>query len=294
MNTDPTTTATSPKLVWLSGEFVAESEARVSAFDRGFLYGDGLFETMRVRRGRIPLWERHVARLEDGLTLLGFESRPEGAELSQAAVGLLRQNQVDEGVLRLQVTRGSGKRGYSSRGTGRPTVLISTHFLSPASGESADPPEWRMVTASIRVWSGSPLNRVKSTSKALHVLARSEADDRGADEALLLNERGELVEASGANLFWMTDDSLVTPPTATGALAGITRAEIMRLARERELEVVESVALPEVLLEARGVFLTNSVGGPVTVKELDGRPLAVSGWVARLRAAWLSSLTGEA
>jgi aminodeoxychorismate lyase len=289
MNTDPATTSGRQNQVWLSGEFVPESVARLSAFDRGCLYGDGLFETIRVFDGRIPLFDRHLARLEEGLRVLRFQARPKAADLRLAADQLRRRNEVSEGVLRLQVTRGIGSRGYSPRGVGAPTILLSTHPLPLTMARG-----WRVMAASVRVWSGSPLNRVKSTSKALHVLARGEADDQQADEALLLNERGELVEATAANLFWIRDGCLVTPPIDAGALPGITRAEVMRLAGGLGLSVTEMAASPADLFEAEGVFLTNSVRGVVTVGELDGRPLSVSGWVERLRTKWLESLaTGD-
>ncbi|MCP5523424.1 MAG: aminotransferase class IV [Verrucomicrobiales bacterium] len=276
------------KFVWLSGDLVPESNARVSALDRGFLYGDGLFETMRVWRGRIPFWDRHAARLTEGLRLLRFKDRPDATGLQRRADELLRRNAVEEGVFRLQVTRGVGARGYSPRDAGGSTVLMSTHPLPrPVAGGLSC---WRVVTAGVRVWSGSPLNRVKSTSKVLQVLARAEADDQGADEALLLNERGDLVEASGANLFWVHGGKLLTPSLEAGALPGVTRAEILRLARGLGLAVAEISAGPEALHQAEGVFLTNSVWGVVAVGELDGHRLPSCGWVARLWSAWLESL----
>lgn len=276
------------RCVWLSGEFVPEAASVVSAFDRGFLYGDGLFETMRVCRGRIPFWERHLARLDEGLGTLRFKEVPSRRALASVARALLARNGVGEGILRLQITRGVGARGYSPQGAGSPTVLLSTHPLP--GGECSKPPTWRVITAAVRMWSKSPLNRVKSTSKALHVLARAEADDRGADEALLLNERGEVAEASGANVFWISDGCLLTPPGHSGALPGITRREVMRLANEQGLDVAECECRSATLLQAKGVFLTNSVWGPVEVAVLDGKRIEPSSLVVDLRAAWRESL----
>lgn len=276
--------------VWLSGVFLDEAGANVSAFDRGFLYGDGLFETMRVCRGRVPLLTAHLSRLEEGLNLMRFEEAPSVAVLTEAAGELIRRNRVDEGILRLQITRGTGARGYSPQGAGSPTAFLSTHSLP--GGDSKEPPRWRVITAEVSVWSRSPLNRVKSTSKALHVLARAEAGRRGVDEALLLNERGEVVEASGANLLWISDGCLLTPPRYCGALPGITRREIMRLAKEQGLSVAESECHPAPLSMAQGVLLTNSAWGPVEVVEVDGKRLETSRFFPDLRAAWLESLAG--
>ncbi|MCP5518931.1 MAG: aminotransferase class IV [Verrucomicrobiales bacterium] len=278
------------QLVHLGDRFVPAAEASLSVDDRGFLYGDGLFETMRVRAGHVPFWREHVERLVEGAMLLRLRLPWSTDDLRERAASLLAANGVRDGLLRVQVTRGPGRRGYSPKGADRPTGLLTTHRLAlPV--ELA--PMRVVVIASPAVWSGSPLNRVKHSSKLAHVLARAEADDRMADEALLLNERGEVVEASAANLFWISDDHLLTPPLASGALPGITRRTVIRAARALDLPVGEPPCTLGALREATGIFLTNSARGLVELGRLDGREVARSDLVGRLRAAWEKRLMEE-
>jgi aminodeoxychorismate lyase len=277
--------------VYLAGQFVPETEARVSVFDRGFLYGDGLFETMRVADGRIPHWAAHWARLTRGRERLRLAPAGEAGAAAEAAAELLRRNGVTDGLLRLQLTRGRGVRGFSPRGTASPTLLLTTHPL-PAGANAEIPPRWRIVTAHHRVWSGDPLNAVKSCQRLTHVLARAGADDQNADEALLLNERGEVVEATSANLFWLRGHRLATPPLSAGALPGITRRHVLALAAQAGLTVEETAAPPEALARADALFLTNSAWGLVEVARWDDREFPPSRRIAALRARWRADLRG--
>lgn len=276
------------KHVLLDGRLAPETGAQVSIFDRGFLYGDGLFETLRICRGRLPLVRRHLERLESGLRLLRIDLPGGGSALADQATRLVKVNSVQDGLLRLQVTRGAGPRGYSPRGATRPTVLLTTHSLPAPAGSC--PPPVRLITSSHRIWSRSPLNRVKSTAKLLHVLARAEADEAGADDALLLNEDDAVVEASSANLFWIEEGRVLTPPLESGALPGVTRALVLEAAQKTGSVAAEVSCQMPALTRAEAVFLTNSAHGVVEVGFLDGHPCRSSAVVGHLRQAWLERL----
>ncbi|HMO66026.1 MAG TPA: aminotransferase class IV, partial [Verrucomicrobiota bacterium] len=169
--------------VFLNGDFVPADAARVSVFDRSFLYGDGLFETIRCHDGLPFAWAWHLDRLHAGAEFLRLRL-PFGDEaLLEAALELLRRNGLADAMLRLHVSRGVGRRGYSPTGAGEPGVVITTHPAPEVSPEQ--PLRWRLVTAPFRVAAGDPLAPFKTSSRLLNVLARQRAEEAGADEALI-------------------------------------------------------------------------------------------------------------
>lgn len=271
-------------IVWLNGGLVAEIDARVSVMDRGFLYGDGLFATVRAFGQQLFLWERHWDRLTTGARVLSI-SLPWGEEdLHGAALEVLARNGLRDAVVRLQVTRGRGPRGYSTHGVGPSTGVI---VAMAAPGLEAEPaPPRRLRSASLRLNAGDPLGRIKTTSKLTHIMARAEAEAAGADDALLLNGAGHVAEASSANVFWLESNRLCTPAVGGGALAGVTRELVLDLAQSLGWAAVECDARPETLLQAAGVFLTSSGVGVVEVAELDGQVLKRDPRVGRLQEAY--------
>jgi branched-chain amino acid aminotransferase len=285
-------TETQSLKVWLNGMFQPAEEARVSIFDRSFLYGDGLFETVRVYGNRPFLWAEHLARLHAGSALLRLRLAYGDAELSAAAAELLTRNAMPESLLRLHVSRGVGRRGYSPRGADSPTVILSQHPTTP--NAPAAPVTWKLATGSLRLPAHDPLTAVKSASKLLHVLARAEAEDLGADEALLLNSAGDVAEATSGNVFWLADGRLFTPPLTDGALAGVTRAWVLRLAAELGLPAAEQSGTPDDLRAAEGVFLTLSSLEIVLVSYLDGMALRQSPVTRRLHEAYQASVRQSA
>ena len=176
-------------LVFLNGELVPADAARVSLFDRGFLYGDGLFETVRIQAGQLFRWTEHLARLERGLDLLRISPRPSTETLTRQAREVIAANQCSDGALRVTISRGPGPRGYSPAGALSPTVALSVHPGRPSPREEG----LRLVSSKVRLLAEDPLAAVKSASKLHHVLARAEADAAGADDALLINQHGEIM-----------------------------------------------------------------------------------------------------
>jgi branched-chain amino acid aminotransferase len=292
-------------IVCLNGRFVPEDRAVVSVLDRGFLYGDGLFESLRVSNGRPFRWDQHMDRLRQGAGYLGIRIPFSAVSLRQMADRLISRNRMPESILRLTLSRGIGSRGYSPAGAGRPT-LVMTLCSAPAgtSGrvpvrrgpdarQRVPPPRWRLVTASTRLPAGEPLSRFKTCNKLSQVVARAEADAAGADEALLLNTDGFVVEGSSSNVFWIERDSVCTPPPGAGVLPGVTRAVVLEICRSRGLRTRESSLTLAKLKRRQGVFLTLSSRGIVEARSLDGRALSSSVLVRDLRLAYWKLVQAE-
>jgi branched-subunit amino acid aminotransferase/4-amino-4-deoxychorismate lyase len=170
-------------------------------------------------------------------------------------------------------------------------VVLSLHPAPPA--DPANPPRWRLVTASASLPLNDPLSEVKTANKLPYILARAEAEAAGADAALLLNAAGEVAEADCANLFWIDADKVFTPPLSSGALPGVTRRRVMKLCASLGLAVAEKRTRAQALRAATGVFLTLSTLGVVEVTGLDGQPLVPSPLTARLREAHERRLAEE-
>lgn len=277
-------------IAFVQDRFLPAAEATVSIHDRGFLYGDGLFETVRVAGARPLLWTRHLGRLAQGLAVLGIELPPAHSleSLHRTALELIRRNGLTDGVLRLAISRGPGARGYSPRGAGPPTVLL-TVYPGPALDAPAPAPR-TLVTSRFRVPEGDPLTPIKSASRLVNVLARREAEVAGADEALLLNTSGNLAEAGAANLFWFEAGSLHTPDLRAGALAGVTRGLVLEIARELGWNVREKTAGPDRLRAAQGAFLTFASVGLAEIGRIDDHLLPHDPRFADLREAYLQRI----
>jgi aminodeoxychorismate lyase len=277
--------------VFLNGEFVPEEHAVVSVLDRSFLYGDGLFETMLVSNGKPFRWAQHLERLRRGADFLGIKI-PFGCKaLEKFAAELIARNQMPDALLRLTLSRGVGLRGYSPKGADQPTLVMTLH---PAPGApNSDSVRWKLVTASFRLPAGETLAQFKTANKLAQVLARAEADAAGADEALLLNTDGFVVEGASSNLFWIEGDTVCTPPLASGILAGVTRAVTVELCEQLALPMAERKITSDGLRLAAGVFLTLSSLGVVEAGELDKSTLSSSPLVEELRRAYCDLLARE-
>ncbi len=271
-------------IVFLNGAFVPEEEATVSVFDRGFVYGDGLFETLRLYEGRPFRWDDHWERLRRGAEFLKIRPPFSSTELLLHVAELVRRNGLPDSVLRIVLSRGVGHRGYSPKGADRPVLVMSLH---PAPANSPEQPlPWRLITSSLRLVPNDPLAGFKTCNKLRHVLARAEAEENGADEALLLNAAGEVVEATSGNLFWIQDQTVCTPPLATGALPGVTRSVIFEICRTMGWPFWETRLQRDGLYNVEGAFLTMSTLEVVEVIGLDGQALARSPLTARIHRAY--------
>jgi len=268
--------------VFLNGEFVPEERAVVSVTDRSFLYGDGLYETVPFYGGKPFRWAAHMERLDQGLGLLRIKIPFSGKELGSFARRLLEVNETGSGVVRLTVSRGSGPRGYSMKTAQNPVVVMTLHPL-PAEPKTG----WRLITSSFRVLSNDPLMESKTCSKVRSVLARAEAEDQGAEEALMLNERGEITEGAATNFFCIQGsgdgpDVVCTSPLAAGLLPGVTRAAVLEVCGELGIKTAERAITPAEVVRCAGAFLTVSTCGVIEAVALDGKSLRRSGLVGQI------------
>lgn len=270
----------STQIVFANGSFIPADEARVSVFDRGFLYGDGLFETMPVRSGRPIFWEVHLHRMQRGANYLRIKIPFDPQTLLTHARQLIRENRVVDGTLRLNLSRGVGPRGYSPAGANQPTLVMSTHAADSASPAAR---EWKLVTAPFRVLTDDPLSIYKTSNKLPQIAARAFAEDHKADEALLLNSDGNLAETSAANVFCVLNRVVHTPPIGSGALAGVTRQAVLEICRTEGIPSCERVITPEDARRSDGLFLTLSTIGIVEATSLDGLQLSRSPLTHKLR-----------
>jgi aminodeoxychorismate lyase len=278
-------------IIFLNGRFVPEDQAVISVFDRGFLYGDGLFETMLVFKGRIFRWDEHFKRLQDGLSFLKLKLPHSPEQLRGFANQLIAKNEMPDALLRLTISRGVGPRGYSPAGANSPSLVLSLH---PAPVfEPGHLPSWTLITSNFRLPAGEPLARYKTCSKLPQILARAEADAAGADDALLLNNEGFVVEGSSSNLFWIRDDVVCTAPLPSGVLPGVTRVVILELCRKLGVETQESNVRPARLAEMAAVFLSLTSQGIVRCRSLDGKAISQSVLVDRISRTYWDLLITE-
>jgi branched-subunit amino acid aminotransferase/4-amino-4-deoxychorismate lyase len=272
-------------------------------FDRSFLYGDGVFESVRVFNGKPFCWTQHLERLRQGAVFLKIRLPLTPAALRRAADELIRRNHMPDSLLRLTLSRGVGLRGYSPKGAKQPAIVMSLH-AAPV-GTDVRPPSrprrtgedarragqgggrrWKLITASPRLPAGEPLAQFKTCNKLAQILARAEADAAGADEALLVNTDGFIVEGASSNLFWVERDTVCTPPLAGGILAGVTREAVLELCWSLGVKTCEKSITAGELKRSKGVFLTLSSLGVVEAKSLDGQALPSSGLVETLQSAY--------
>lgn len=246
-------------MIWCNGVLRPHGETRIAPDDRGFTLGDGLFETIRVHAGAVLHVARHLARLRDGAGRLGIPIMRDDASIGAALTATASANALQQGSLRLTVSRGPAARGLASPQDPRPTMLISAGGLSDLS------PVRAIIADSTRRNEFSLLSRIKSLNYLDGVLARREAEAAGAAEAILLNTGGWVAEATAANLVVMLDGELLTPPVDHGALPGIARG--LLIARG---VVTEAPITPEALHDA-GAILTCSSLGVRLITTLDGR-----------------------
>jgi len=278
-------------VVFLNGKFVPEAEAVVPLNDRGFLLGDGLFETVRVANGKTFRFAQHLERLVRGAEFLKIQLPFTPRELQKFAGQLIAQNELSEAVLRVTLTRGAGVRGYSPKNSGAPTLVLTLHPLPPTNPD--EPAQWSLITSSFRIPAGDALAAFKTTSKVLNVLARAEAEEKGADEALLLNTNGEVAETAGGNIFWIYQDHVCTVPTGRGVLPGITRAVVLEICQSLGLATNKRIIKPEQLRNAEGIFVTQSALGIIPVAAFDGQPVAPSPLTEQLAGAYHEMLLCE-
>lgn len=257
--------------VYVNGRFVPKEEAVVSVYDHGFLYGDGVFEGIRVYSGRVFKLDEHVRRLYDSAKaiLLDIPMPPE--EMKRVIVETVRRNGLRDAYVRPIVTRGRGDLGIDPRKCAHPTVVVIVDHIQ-LYPERAYREGLRVVTATHRKNASDALNpRIKSLNYLNQVLARIEANLAGADEALMLNQQGYVCEGSADNVFVVRHGEVWTPPDHVGILRGVTRDAVLEIARESGIPALERPFTLHDVYTADEVFLTGTGAEIGPVVSVDGR-----------------------
>lgn len=259
--------------IYIDGKFYSEANAKVSVFDHGLLYGDGIFEGIRFYNGRVFRLEEHLARLWDSARSICLEIPMSIPEMTDALLETIRQNNLRDGYIRLIVTRGIGNLGLNPTQCKRPTVIIiaATIALYPAEIYSKG---LTVVTCATRRTNPGALNpAVKSLNYLNNVMARIEANLAGADEALMLNDHGNVAECTADNVFVVKRGQIFTPPIAAGALRGITRSVVFEIAAELGIKILEADVTRHDVFIADECFLTGTAAEIISVIKADGRTI---------------------
>jgi branched-chain amino acid aminotransferase len=264
--------------ICLNGAIIDEADAHIAVSDRGLLLGDGVFETVAVRRGEIKRLTAHLDRLGRDAKAIGLRTPWADSAIKGWIEKLVVENNLPDAAVRVTLTRGPASRGLLPPADAKPTLLISTAPMP----EPAEPARV-IIATSTRRNEHSPLSRIKSTNYLDSILARREAEAREADDAILLNTQGLVAESTVANIFVLVEGLVATPPVSDGALPGVMRADVMALARG-----VEASISPEMLLSASEIFLSNALGIR-SVVSIEGQPVGDGepGLITQLLAARL-------
>lgn len=259
--------------IFLSGRLVDKEQAVVSVFDHGLLYGDGVFEGIRVYGGKVFLLKEHIARLYESAKAIRLEIPMTPAAMIQATKETVAANGIGDGYVRLVVTRGAGSLGLDIRRTSNPQVIIIADTITLYPAEIYENGMHLITASTIRNHPAALPARIKSLNYLNNILAKIEGTDAGTVEALMLNHKGEVAECTGDNIFILKNGVLKTPSPDAGILEGITRNAVLRLAREAGIPTQETTLIRHDLYVADEMFLTGTAAEVVPVVSLDGRKI---------------------
>lgn len=261
-------------LIYLNGKYVSKEDAKISIFDHGLLYGDGVFEGIRSYDGVVFKLDEHLKRLYDSAKAIMLEMPVSIDEMKELVLDTLRKNELHDAYIRLVVTRGEGDLGLDPDKCPDPTVFVIADkiMLYP---EKYYKNGLELVTASTRRNIPVAINpRIKSLNYLNNILAKIEGKQAGAIEAIMLNSNGYVVECTGDNIFMIKNETLLTPPLYVGALEGITRNTVMDLAEGLSLQVKEEVFTQYDLYTADECFLTGTAAEVIPVVKVDRRVIS--------------------
>ena len=259
-------------LVYIDGKFYPKSEAKISVYDHGLLYGDGVFEGIRAYNGIVFKLKEHIDRLYKSAHPIFLKIPLTKAELTEAVLKTLKKNNLTNAYIRLVVTRGVGDLGLDPRKCPKATIIIITEpLLQLHSAEKVENGINTIITWVKRNPVDAATHEMKSLNYLNSILGKIEANNVGADEAICLDKTGYVCEGVGENIFIVRDGKLYTPPISSGALDGITRALIIRLAKKLGIEVTERNITPNELFTADEVFFTGTAAEVAPIREVNKR-----------------------
>jgi branched-chain amino acid aminotransferase len=257
--------------IYIDGEFYDKENAKISVFDHGLLYGDGVFEGIRFYNGRVFRLEEHIARLFDSAKAICLDIGMSPAATSEALLETIRRNELRDGYVRLVVTRGVGDLGLNPANCPRATVFIIASKITLYPPDKYENGLHVVTCATRRIPHGALSPMVKSLNYLNNILAKIEAAQAGAGEGLMLNEQGYVAECTGDNIFTVKNGRIFTPPISSGALAGVTRAVVFEIAAELEIPISEPEMTRYDIYTAEECFLTGTAAEVIPVVLLDNR-----------------------
>lgn len=259
--------------VWLDGKLVGKEQAVVSVYDHGLLYGDGVFEGIRVYGGRIFKCAQHLDRLFNGARAIRLEIPYDKPALEKAMLQTVAADGTQDAYIRLVVTRGIGALGLHPFTCGRPQVIIIVDTIQLYPQEMYEIGMSVVIASTVRISPNALSARIKSLNYLNNIMARIEAIDAGVPEAIMLNANGMVAEATADNVFIIARGSVITPPANSGSLEGITRGVVMELSRAAGLPMVEADLTRYDLYTCDECFLTGTGAELVPVTQIDRRPV---------------------
>jgi branched-chain amino acid aminotransferase len=259
--------------VYIGGKFVSQEDAKISVFDHGLLYGDGVFEGLRSYGGKVFRLKEHVKRLYESSKAIWLEIPISPEEMSDAVNEAVRVNKIEDGYVRLVVTRGAGTLGLDPNRCSNPQVIIIADVISLYPKELYEK-GLEIITVSVQRNHPAALSpRIKSLNYLNNILAKIEGLQAGCIEALMLNQKGEVAECTGDNVFLVRNGVLLTPPLEAGILAGVTRDAVIEIAQDAEIEVRQEPLTKHDVYIADECFLTGTAAEIVPVVKVDSRTI---------------------
>ncbi len=259
--------------VYINGELFDKEDAKISVFDHGLLYGDGVFEGMRSYGGKVFRLERHLQRLWDSAKAIWLEIPISREEMTRAVNETLKLNGIEDGYVRLLVTRGRGTLGLDADICTDPQVIIITDHIALYPEEYYEKGLEIVTASTLRNHPGALNPRIKSLNYLNNIMAKIEGMLAGCVEALMLNHKGEVAECTGDNIFLVSKGQLLTPPTDAGILEGITRETVIEIAQQLGITVREIPLTRHDVYVADECFLTGSAAEVIPVVKVDGRAI---------------------
>jgi branched-chain amino acid aminotransferase len=260
--------------IWLDGELLNQADAKVSVYDHGLLYGDGVFEGIRIYSGRVFEADAHIRRLYNSAKAIRLTIPMTPAQMLAAIEQTARANQLSDCYVRVVVTRGVGYLGLNPAKCLKPTVFIITDLIEMYPREMYDKGMAIITSSIIRNHANATSPRIKSLNYLNNILAKIEAVDAGVSEALMLNGEGNVAECTADNIFIVQDGTVLTPTTTDGILGGITRDVILRLCAKLNIPCLEKTMQRYDVYVADECFLTGTGAEVIPVTKVDGRQVA--------------------
>ena len=259
--------------IYINGQIVPQEDAKISVFDHGLLYGDGVFEGIRAYHGKIFTLDEHLDRIYDSATAISLKIPITKAEMAEAIKQTMKANNLTDSYIRLVVTRGVGKLGLDPNKCATPQIIIIADTIELYSKALYERGLDIVTVTTIRNHFSALDPKIKSLNYLNNILAKIESIQSGAGEALMLNKDGYVAECAGDNRFIFKDNTLLTPPSSAGILVGITRNVVMKLAAEMGVQVREELMTRYDLYIAEECFLTGTAAEIIPVVKIDGRTI---------------------